>query len=65
MLLHNRVKNYSTWGGIGGLCLAVSLLLGRFAPELPVSDFLQGMFLGLSLVFNIAFLIQWRRHRTA
>jgi hypothetical protein len=65
MLLRNRVKNNATWGGLGGLCLAVSLIMNRFLAEIPASDFLQGMFIGLSLVFNIYFLINWRRERTA
>lgn len=65
MLLQSYIKNYSTYAGIGGLCLAGSLILNRFLPHMPASDILQGLLLGLSLAFNIQFLIQWRRHRTA
>lgn len=65
MILRNRVKNYQLWGGMGGLCLAVSLLLSRFAPELASVDFLEGMLIGLSLVFNLTFLIRWRKERSA
>lgn len=64
MILRKTVKNHRTWGGVGGLCLAVSILLGRFGPEMPASDFIQGMLIGMSLVFNITFLILWRKHRT-
>ena len=65
MFLRNYIKNYTTYAGLGGLCLSVSLILNRFLPDIPASDFLQGVFLGMSLVFNIYFLIQWRRERTA
>ena len=63
MLLRKRTTNPQIWGGAGSFCLVTSLLLYRFAPEFYASDFLQGMFLGMSLVFNITFLILWRRQR--
>ncbi len=63
MLLRNRVKNNLLWGTAGSICLTSSLVLWQFGPESPVLDFSQGMLLGLSMVFNITFLIQWGRER--
>ena len=52
-------------GGAGALCLTLSILLERFVDSSPAVSFTSGMFIGLSLVFNIAFLISWRRNRGA
>jgi len=65
MLLRYYTKNYTTYGALGALCLAGSLVLNRFLPNVSASDFLQGLLLGASLAFNIQFLVEWRRHRTA
>ena len=65
MVLRRTFKNYLIWGSLGALFMTASLLLGQFGPDLPASDFVQGMLLGMSLVFNITFLILWGKHRTA
>ena len=65
MLLRRHVKNNHVFGWAGSVCLVVSLLLSRFAPQFAVSDFLQGLFLGLSLVFNLTLLLRWRREHRA
>ena len=63
MLLRNRVKNHFFWSGAGSLCLTSSLILWQFGPTFPASDFLWGMLLGLSVVFNLTFLILWGKAR--
>ena len=42
---------------LGMLCLTISILLNRFGGGLPHVAFFEGMFLGLSLTFNIFGLI--------
>ncbi|MCP4686157.1 MAG: hypothetical protein GY867_12030 [bacterium] len=63
MLLRNLIKNNLVWSLAGSVCLTTSLLLWRFGPQYPTMNFLQGMLLGLSLVFNITFLILWGKAR--
>jgi len=44
-----------------GMCsLAISIILGRFLIELPMISFFEGLFMGISLVMNIGFLIRYR-----
>jgi hypothetical protein len=63
MLLRNHVKSNLVWGWAGSVCLTTSLVLWQFGPQYPALDFLQGMLLGLSFVFNITFLILWGKAR--
>ena len=46
---------------VGLVLLASAILMNRFLPEHPFLDFLEGLFLGLSLVLNIGYLIQRRK----
>lgn len=50
---------------IGMISLALGLLIGRFVhfeyAGFSVTDFLEGLFVGLSLVMNIAYLIKVRK----
>ena len=50
------------FGSIGGLALAIGLILGRFSDHV-VSDFMQGLLLGLSLVANVMSLILFGRFK--
>ena len=53
------------FGGAGALCLTIALLMKFALSSTPVVEFTSGMFIGLSLVFNITFLISWGRNRGA
>ncbi|HEY3370239.1 MAG TPA: hypothetical protein VGK10_05280 [Prolixibacteraceae bacterium] len=48
---------------IGTLLLAIALLMGRFLPGSHVVDFLEGLFIGLSIVLNLSF--AFKRSRRA
>ena len=50
----NRRKYFIRLGGVAQITLVLSILLGRL--EYPAVDFLSGLFLGFSLVGNLAFL---------
>jgi hypothetical protein len=54
------IKNEQALLPLGMFCLVGGILLNRFAAEIPVVSFLEGMLLGASLVFNIAYLIRIR-----
>ena len=45
---------------IGMFSLAIALLLDRFAGQAPIIDFFVGVFTGLSLTLNLAYLIRYR-----
>jgi hypothetical protein len=42
---------------IGAILLALSLLISRFLPATNLLNFLSGLLLGLSLVFNLYYII--------
>ena len=52
---------------IGMISMAVGILIGRFVyfeyGGFSVSDFLEGLLLGLSLVMNFAYLIKRRKSK--
>jgi hypothetical protein len=48
---------------IGTSSLTISLILGMILPNLPLINFFEGMFIGISLVMNISFLIRYRLER--
>ena len=52
---------------IGVMSLAIGVLIGRFLhfelSGFSVSDFLEGLFTGLSLVMNVVYLIRLRSKR--
>ena len=56
-----KVKNKNMFLVVGQLSLAVSILLNHFVKDNEVVSFLIGMFTGLSVVFNIAFLLKYRK----
>ena len=54
---------------IGMISLSVGIIIGRFLhfeyAGFAVSDFLEGLLLGLSLVMNLAYLLRMRKSKTA
>ncbi len=38
---------------VGMLCLAIGILLNRFATGISISHFLEGMFMGISVPLNL------------
>lgn len=42
---------------VGAILLAIALIIERFVPTSNISSFFIGMFIGLSLVLNIYYLI--------
>ena len=52
---------------IGMISMALGILIGRFVhfeySGFSVSDFVEGVFVGLSLVMNLVYLIRLRRAR--
>ncbi|MBN1894593.1 hypothetical protein JW906_08860 [bacterium] len=48
----------------GQIALAVSILLGRFVKDSAFVSFSIGLLTGLSLVFNLAFLINYRKEKS-
>lgn len=53
---------------IGMITLTLGLLIGQFLPftlmGFPVSSFLQGLLIGLSIVMNLAYLVITRKNIT-
>jgi hypothetical protein len=45
---------------IGMFSLTIVILLGRFAGSVSIINFLSGIFTGLSITMNLAFLIRLR-----
>ena len=44
----------------GMTCCAIAIILERYISEISIIDFLQGMFIGMSIVFMITGLIYLR-----
>ncbi len=47
----------------GNFSLLISILLGRFGGQYAFTNFLEGMFTGISLVMLLCFLIRFRREK--
>ncbi len=58
------MKNKSIFLGIGQLAMCVGIILSRFFKDSEIASFVSGLLLGLSLVFNIAFLIGLRKQNS-
>ncbi len=54
------IKNENVLLSIGMISLVIALVLGRFGPDTSIAHFLEGLFMGLSLVLNLAFLLRLR-----
>jgi len=48
---------------IGMFSLLVAILLGRFGGQYVLTDFLEGLFTGISLVMNLCFLVRYGKER--
>jgi len=55
------IKNKNTLLAVGQISLAISILLNHFVSESGFSSFIIGFLTGLSIVFNIAFLVFFRK----
>ena len=55
------LRNTGTLLSFGMIFLAVAILLKRFAGQSGIPAFIEGVLIGLSLVFNVTYLILIRR----
>jgi hypothetical protein len=53
MNLLSSFNSSETWIAIGLLTLQVSFALGRWVPPSNVNDFVQGVFMGISIATNL------------
>jgi len=62
--MNNKIKNKNLYLVIGQFALAISILLNRFIKDsIPIS-FIIGLLTGLSIVFNIAFIVSLRKEKS-
>ena len=54
------IKDKNVVLSLGMFSLTFAILLGRYVDSTPLVSFIEGMLYGLSLVFNIFFLIKLR-----
>ena len=57
------MKKPQVFLAVGQIALAVSILLSRFVKESGFVSFIIGLLTGLSIVFNLAFLIDYRKEK--
>jgi len=61
------IKNENTFQAVGMISLSLGILIGRFLPieysGFSVSDFVEGMLIGVSLVLNLNYLIRLRLNK--
>ncbi|MFW9824053.1 MAG: hypothetical protein ACFFE4_14000 [Candidatus Thorarchaeota archaeon] len=50
---------------IGMFSFSIAILLGRFPGTATIIDFLSGLFTGLSITINLAYLIEVRLERNS
>ena len=63
-----RIKDESTLLAAGMFSLSLSILVGFFHVEcfgFSISDFLEGMLLGISVVMNLTFMMRRRSEKKA
>lgn len=49
---------------LGMFSLIFAILLGRYLNPSPIVNFLEGLLYGLSIVFNVFTLIQFRKNKS-
>jgi hypothetical protein len=54
------IKNDNVLLSIGMISLVIAIGLRSFGPDFSLIHFLEGIFIGISLVLNLAFLIRYR-----
>ena len=57
------IKNDATLLPLGSFCLVAAILIGRFIHGVSYMAFAEGLLIGASMVFNLAYLIRSRRKR--
>jgi hypothetical protein len=57
------IRNEQVLLPLGSFCLVAAIVLKHFAVDLPHVAFIEGVLLGASLVFNLAYLIRLRSKR--
>ena len=61
------IKNENTLQAVGMISLSLGILIGRFLhieySGFSVSDFVEGMLIGVSLVLNLNYLIRLRLNK--
>ena len=60
------IKNENTLLAVGAFSMSLSILIGFFHVEIlgfSVTDFAEGVLIGISLVLNLTFLIKRRTHK--
>ncbi|MCB0747041.1 MAG: hypothetical protein KDC90_06195 [Ignavibacteriae bacterium] len=58
------MKNKNLYLVAGQFALAISILLNQFVKESIIVSFFIGLFTGLSVVFNIAYLLVFRKEKS-
>jgi uncharacterized membrane protein YuzA (DUF378 family) len=58
------IKDKNTFFAIGQISLAISILLNHFAGNSSMISFSIGFLTGLSIVFNIAYFILFRKEKS-
>lgn len=57
------IKDKNLILALGMFSLIIAILLGRYAEQTPIVAFFEGLFYGLSVVFNVYSLILLRKDR--
>lgn len=57
------IRNKAALMPLGSFCLAAAILIGRFVHGVPYMAFVEGLLIGASLAFNLAYLIRSRKTR--
>jgi hypothetical protein len=58
------LRDPGTLLSVGMICLAAAILLKRFGGQSRALAFIEGMLVGMSLVFNLAYLVILRRRKS-
>jgi len=58
------IRNRNIFLAIGQLSMAISILLNHFVEESAPISFIIGLLTGLSIVFNIAFIVLFRKEKS-
>jgi len=58
------IRNRNIFLAIGQLSMAISILLNHFVEESGPISFIIGLLTGLSIVFNIAFIVLFRKEKS-
>jgi hypothetical protein len=62
--MNNKSRNKNLYLAIGQFALAISILLNRFIGDGVLISFIIGLLTGLSIVFNLAFIIGFHKEKS-